>query len=469
MIRKHAIWVVLATLVGLAGAWLALSGQAVAYGSSAAVDVEPRIITGSVPVTPNLATEEKVATSGVVLDVAASILGVDTGHLSSLVTVSVSGTSNVLSIGCTMPGPVEAQNCAGVVTKVYMNFRNETDAKKSVQSRDPLQVTLVSPAILPISPAGTKKTVLLSIGAFLGFLIGLGAVYVRDRADDRVRDRADLSQNLSAPALAEIPRERRKVAPAAFAFARAPGARTAEAYRYLRVRIEALSAADAAAGQVVQVTGPRGGEGSTTVSSNLAAALAQIGHRVMLVDGNVRSAALSALYGAVGRPGLADLITGTSSLSEVTVATELPRLRMIPAGLAPNESADIFDQAALAVAVAQIAAVVDVIVIDSGPVLEVSDPIALASVSNVVIMVADARRTTRTAVRSAAHEISSPSGRHVVGVLNHTPRTLLRIFSAGLPSGRHGSNAGGPALAPQGQPDDKAVGAGRVTVEASDQ
>lgn len=106
---------------------------------------------------------------------------------------------------------------------------------------------------------------------------------------------------------------------------------------------------------------------------------------------------------------------------------------------------------------------------NDGPVLEVSDPIALASVSNVVMMVADARCATRTAVRSAAHEISSPSGRHVVGVLNHTPRTLLRIFSSGLPSGRHGSNAGGHALAPQRQPNDKAVGASRVTIEASDQ
>jgi len=484
MIRKQAIWVVLATLVGLIGAWLSVSGRAVAYTSTAGVDVEPRIIAGSVPVTPNLATEEKVATSGDVLGAAAGALHMTPGHLASHVSVSVSGTSTILSISCTMPEPAQAQECARVVTQTYIDFRNETAADKNVQARDPLNVTLVSPATLPITPAGTKKSLLLSVGAFLGFLLGIGAAYVRDRADDRVRDREDLSRNLGVPALAEIPRVRRRAAPAAFAFARLPASRVAEAYRFLRVRVSDLPRADAARAQVVLVTGPRGGEGSTTVSANLAAALAQAGERVILVDGDVRNFSLSALHGLAGRPGLTDLVSGRSSLAEVAEAIDRPRLVVIPAGQTRSNPADVLEPSAVAEVFATLSAAADVVVVDSGPVLAVSDPTVLASVSDVVVVIAAARRTTRTDVRAVASEILSAGERQVVGVLNHVPRSLPLIRRAGAPVARRpapaaaslagsgparGSDADGSALAAQRRPDDEAVGASRTTVEAPDQ
>lgn len=424
MIRKHAIWVVLATLVGLAGAWLVVSGKPVKYTSTAAVDVEPRIITGSVPVTPNLATEEKVATSGDVLGAAAAVLGMSPGHLSAAVTVLVSGTSTIMSIGCTMPEPAAAQYCATVVTQAYINFRNQLRSKKSDQLHDPLNVVLVTSATLPLSPAGSKKTVLLSIGAFLGFLLGIGAVYVRDRADDRVRDRADLARDLGAPALVTIPRVRRRTAPAAFAFMRAPATRAAEAYRYLRVRIDALWPADATKGHVVLITGPRGGEGTTSVANNLATSLAHGGAKVILVDGNVRNSSLSDLHGAAGRPGLTDLLTGTAPLGRVTVATDTPRLTLVPAGTSPDGSADVFDAGTLARTFGQMTVAGDVVVVDSAPVLEVSHAVALASVSHVVIVVANMRYTTRTEVRATAQELASSGERNIVGVLTNAPRRL---------------------------------------------
>lgn len=470
MIRKHAVWVVLATLVGLVGAWLAVSGRSVSYTAATAVDVEPRIISGSVPVTPNLATEEKVVTSGVVLDAAASRLGLSPGHLSARVSVSVSGTSNILSIGCTMSKPDQAQYCASVVTAAYTSFRNETGASKSAQARDPLVVTLVSPAILPVSPSGTKKSVILSIGALLGLLLGLGAAYVRDRADDRVRDRADLGRNLGAPALADIARVRGRGVPAPFVFLRDPASAAAESYRYLRVRVDALSAAAPSAGRVIQVTGPRGGEGSTSVSSNLATALAHVGHRVILVDGDVRRVTLSALYGVADQRGFTDLLAGAASLSEVIEITELPRLLLIPAGSPREDPADLFEPAALAGVFASLTAAADVVIVDSGPLLEVSDPIALTSVSTVVVVVADVRTTTRTAIRAAAHEISSTDGRHVVGVLNHVPRLLPRIFQpSSRARGQRTSKAGGTTLAPQRRPDDKSIWTSRMTAKVEDQ
>lgn len=424
MIRKHAIWLVVATLVGLTGAWLVVSGRHLEYTSTADVDVEPRLITGTVPVTPNLATEEKVAVSGDVLSSVAPELGLSPGHLSTHLKVSVSGTSTIMTIGCTMPDPAAAQHCDTIVTQAYINFRNQAKANKSVQEHEPLTVTLVTSAVLPISPAGTKKSVLLSIGAFLGFLLGLGAVYVRDRADDRVRDRADLSQSLGAPALVAIPRVRRKIG-AAFAFLGAPTSSAAEAYRYLRVRIDALIPASAGTGYVVLVTGPRGGEGCTSVANNLATAMAQGGSRVTLVDSNVRNRSLSKLYGVASRPGLIDLLTGMAPLAAVAAPTDVPRLTLVPTGTSPAGGLDVFDLATLARTFGQMTMAADVVVVDSAPVLAVSDPVALASVSQVVVVAASTRHTTRADARIVGQELNSSAEQRVVGVLTSAARARL--------------------------------------------
>jgi hypothetical protein len=89
----------------------------------------------------------------------------------------------------------------------------------------------------------------------------------------------------------------------------------------------------------------------------------------------------------------------------------------------------------------------DVVVLDSGPVLAVSDPIALASVSDVVVVVADVRRTTRADVRAVAREISPSGNRHVVGVLNNVPDMSA---SASRPPAAPGVRQESPGAVAQG-------------------
>jgi len=455
LIQRYAVWLVLATLVGLAGAWVVVSLKPVAYTSTASIDVEPRVITGANPVIPNLVTEERVATSGAVLDKVAPVLGLTTIDLATHLAATVPGTSTILQISCSMPSAVAAQHCASVVTTAYIDFRNANGTSAAVQARDPMQVTLVSAPTLPTSPAGSKKPELIVIGALLGLLIGVGAIYARDRADDRVRDRTDLSLNLGGPTLVEIPPTERKAGSAAFAFAQTPASRAAEAYRYLRIRIDALSPARDAKGYVVLVTAPRGGEGSTSVSSNLATALAQGGAKVLLVDGDLRIAALSALYGKAGRPGLADLLTGMATRTEVAQFTAVPRLALLPAGQPRGNPAEMLEPDELTRVFAALATTADVVVVDSGPVLAVSDPVALASVSDVVVVVADPRRTTRADLRAVAREISSSGSRHVVGVLNNVP---------GMRAGTSAPPAAAPSPARQQGPNGAAAQAAQAAL-----
>lgn len=444
LLRRHGLWLIIAALVGIAGAWLYYSAAPHVYLSTAQVDVEPSAALGTA-VTPNMATEQQVATSGLVLGRTATALGVSVQSLSGDLSASTTSTATVLSIGCSRPNAGAAQRCAQAAADAYIGYRNELSSTKVQQAKDPLHVALVTPATLPVKPAGPGRKILLPIGGALGLALGLGAVVIRDRFDDRVRDRADLERCLGGPVLAAIPRLGRAVDPA-FVFCRAPRSTAAEAYRYLRSHVRPLSGRGG--GTVLLVTGPQGFEGRTCVAANLARALAQAGACVIAVDADLRHTwasrplragkSLTEVFDSGDRAGLSELLAGAASVDEVALPTETPAgtgvapapgtrvapaagLRFVAAGEAAGEAADLLDTARLTAALAGLRAAADVVVVDSPPVLTVSDAMSLARASDIVLMVADVRRTGRAEVSAAAREIRAAGPPVLAGVLNNEP------------------------------------------------
>jgi capsular exopolysaccharide synthesis family protein len=411
---------VLATIVGIVGASLFYATRPVAYSSSAQVDVESHVGTGTTPVAPNMTTETQVATSGVVVTGTARVIGSNASTLPSHLSAKVTGTANVISITCTMPTSAAAQRCAAAAATAYLNFRNLAAGSATEQAQDPLHATLVTPASLPLAPAGLGKGTLLPAGALLGLLVGIGAVLVRDRLDDRVRDRDDLERCLDAPVAAEVLHVSRRHGSPASVFARRPHSPFAEAYRYLRTRLDPL-VASTEGGVVLLVASARGWEGRTSVAANLATALASAGKKVILVDADLQNPSLSKVFGTRHRPGLGDLLAGRALLEEAAVPTGVPGLKLVTAGEAGGLTSDTLDVSSLSRGFARMKAVADVIVVDSAPALEASDALTLARVSDLVVVVADPRRTRRGDATSVAQQVRAVGLGTIVGVLNAVP------------------------------------------------
>jgi putative peptidoglycan lipid II flippase len=423
-LRKHGLWLVLTMLAGVVAVWLFVRAEPVHYASTAQVDVESHVVPGATLVTPNQATEKIVATSGVVVVNAARALGVNPGLLAPHLSAGVSSTSNILSISCSMPAAAAAQRCAAAAAAAYIAFRDLSASPKAVRAADPLQATLVTAADLPLKPAGTSKKILYALGAVLGLLLGLGEIFVRDALDGRVRDRDDLSQCLGAPAVAAVPRMFRYTTNPAFVFCTAPSSRPAEAYRYLRARLGPMLTPAGHPATVLLVAGAQPREGRTSVAVNLATALTQAGARVLLVDADLRHPALGQVFGAGPAPGLTDLLAEQATLDQAAMPTSVPGLSLVTAGAAAAGDAELFEVTQLAKVFADMRGAADAIVVDSAPVLAVSDAITLARVADVVIMVADLRRTRRASVRAAAAEIKTISPATLLGLVNRAPRPL---------------------------------------------
>lgn len=421
LLRKYVLWLLLATLAGIVGAWLIHASLPVRYISTAEVDVEPSAAAVAANWAPNMVTEQQVATSGIVFTDVAHAIGATPSSLAKDLSATVLGTSatgntaNVLSINCSMPTAIKAQRCAAVAAAAYVAHRNDLGQSKTARAHDPMNVTLITAATLPAAPAGPGKGILLPVGAILGLLLGIGAIFVRDHFDHRVRDRADLERCLDAPVLAEIthvhhPRD---------VFVRRPLSPEAEAYRYLRENLSPLITAVPDGAAVLLVASAQPGDGRTSVAANLAAALAEPGARVLLLDAALRRPATSEVFDAGRRPGWSDLLVGRASLDEVAVPVpRVPGLRLVTAGLATARPAEIFLDVRLTRAFQEMRAQADVIVVDSAPVLEFSHTLALARVSDIVAIVANTRSSTREAVSAAVQQIRATGPRAVVGVLN---------------------------------------------------
>ena len=421
LLRKYVLWLLLATLAGIVGAWLIHASLPVRYISSSEVDVEPSAAAVVANWAPNMVTEQQVATSGIVLTDAAHAIGTTPSSLAKDLSATVLGTSatgntaNVLSINCAMPTAIKAQRCSAAAAAAYVALRNDMRQSKTTRAHDPVNVTLITAATLPTAPAGPGKGILLPVGAILGLLLGIGAIFVRDRFDHRVRDRADLERCLGAPVLAAIthvqhPRD---------VFLRRPLSPEAEAYRYLRVNLNPLITAVPDGGAVLLVASAQPGDGRTSVAANLAAALAEPGARVLLLDAALRRPAMSEVFDGGRRPGWSDLLVGRASLDEVAVPVpRVPGLRLVTPGLVTARPAEIFLDARLTKAFQEMKAHADVIVVDSAPVLEVSHALALARVSDIVAMVANVRSSTREAVSAAVQQVRATGPQAIVGILN---------------------------------------------------
>lgn len=422
LLRKHIRWLVLAMVAGIAGALLIHVSIAPRYTSAAEVDIEPNMPALTIQYAPNMVTEQDVATSGVVLANAARALGTTPTALEKDLSAAVSGTdatggaANVLAISCSMPTALSAQRCAAAAATAYMNYRNDVGQPASTQQHDPMVVTLVTPAPLPTKAAGVGLKILLPVGAILGLLLGAGAVFVRDYADHRVRDGADMERLLDAPVPGVIPRTKNPDD----VFIRQPLSAAAESYRYLRELLSPLIASVPDGGAVLLIAGAQADDGCTSVAANLAAALAEQGAKVLLVDADLWHPSLGTVFGPSGRrPGWSDLLARRASLDEVAVPVPgVPGLRLVTAGDVTIKPAEIFRDSRLAQAFRDMRAQADVIVIDSAPVLEASHTIALARASDIVTIVADVRRTAREDVSVAAQQIRANGPRVIVGALN---------------------------------------------------
>lgn len=282
---------------------------------------------------------------------------------------------------------------------------------------------LVTPAIVPTKPVSPKKTEDAILAGIVGLLLGIGLALLRDHFDDRLRSSEDLEAAADGlPAIGLVPavRDWRDRSSAFLISQSRPRSPAAEAYRTLRTSVQFMSLERPV--RLLQVTSPAAAEGKTTTSANLAYAMAEAGQRVVLVDCDLRRPRVHTFFGCGNERGVTSILLGTHTFEEcLRPVPGHETLAILPSGPIPPNPAELLAGEQAAQLFQRLLEDADVVVLDSSPVLPVTDSIALAARVDGVLLVAAAGTSTTRAVARSLELLARVDARIIGTVLNRAP------------------------------------------------
>ncbi len=256
--------------------------------------------------------------------------------------------------------------------------------------------------------APSSRPARTAIALVLGALLGLALVLLVERLDSRLHDPEEVARAHGLPVIAEVPREA-KPARGRMVVVEDPMSAGAEAFRSLRAalllspvvrhRSGALVRPQGGEPRVVLVTSAAPGDGKTTVVANLAAAFAETGRTVLVLGCDFRRPEIQTYFDLAVAPGIADVLTRESAvgLTEIVRATGIENVYLAPSGNRLRSFGDV--SAAGRRLLAEAAAVADVVIVDTPPILATNDAAELLPATDAVVVVARVDKTTSTAAR----------------------------------------------------------------------
>jgi capsular exopolysaccharide synthesis family protein len=252
----------------------------------------------------------------------------------------------------------------------------------------------------PVSPRPLPSLVLALLG---GTLLACGLVFFFEYLDSRIKTPEEIEARLGLPTIGLIPalgKSWRQVEPL---LSNGVPPDFAEAFKALRTNV-LFSAAEKGC-RVVVVTSSAPGEGKTIVATNLAIGVAYAGQRVLLVDADLRRPRVHEVFTYDQEPGLSNALVGDAKVSDAVRRTDVAGLCVLTAGRVPPNAAELLGSRRFKELLASVRGQFDWVVIDSPPVMAVTDPNILANLSDSVVFVIGSEMTSYKIARRAVEQL----------------------------------------------------------------
>ena len=267
----------------------------------------------------------------------------------------------------------------------------------------------------PIRPRTVQNTLLAAV---VGAMLALGAIFLIEYLNDVLQNPDDVQNTLGLTTLGAVPEAEAPLGELTIVESGQSGA--AESYRVLRTNMQ-FTAVDRPLSTLL-VTSPSPSEGKTRTAANLAAALAQAGRRVILVDADLHRPRLHRLFKLPNNTGLTTaLVNGSVALDQLLRDTTVPGLRVLTSGPLPPNAAELLGAAAMKTLLAELAEQADIVVLDSPPAMALSDTALLSTQTDGVLLVLYADKTRREMARRTLDALRQVQARVVGVVLNRVP------------------------------------------------
>jgi len=305
--------------------------------------------------------------------------------------------------------------------KIYLMVEERYQEAVINEQSVPGNVLVIDDGLVPRSPAKPNRILIIIVGLVLGITMGVGFAIIRNFLDNTIKTPEDL-QKRGMNVLAWIPQiegvEGNK--DLEFIVARKPDASASEAYRALRTRIKFSKLDKEGLGlKTILITSATSQEGKTTTSVNVAGSLAQANFKTLLLDADLRKPRIHNIFNQKRFPGFTDYFFGQAAYEDVIRKTEVNNLDYITAGTIPPNPSEILGSVQMEAFFEKLKGDYDYIIVDSPPVVAVTDSEIISSIVDGTILVVSANNTEMELMEKAVSLLSHEHSTFIGVILNN--------------------------------------------------
>lgn len=448
VLRKRWLVVAAATLIGVLVGIAATVLATPTYQAASQVFVSVRggdsvneMVAGRAFTDNQVYSYAELVSSPRVLEPVIEELGLDTtpASLADRVTAERPKSTVLITITVSDESPDLAARIANSIATNLSAVVSDLERLEGVEV-SPVEINTIRDATVPSSPSSPRPAINLFFGWAIGLICGFGIAVLREVLDTKIRSQNDLQELTDSSVIGAITFD-----PEAhdhpLIVQESPQAPRAEAFRRLRTNLQFLEIDGGA--RTFVVTSALPGEGKSTTSINLAITLADAGSRVLIVDADLRRPSVSKYLGVEGAVGLTTVLIGKVRVEDAVQPWGGTNLDILPSGQIPPNPSELLGSEHMARVLQELGEAYDVVIVDTAPLLPVTDGAILAQMTGGAVVVVGAGLTHRPQLAEALDALGKVRAK-VLGVV------LNRI----APSQRDGYGYGGYYQYGPGSPED---------------
>jgi succinoglycan biosynthesis transport protein ExoP len=346
--------------------------------------------------------------------------------LARQITATSALDSVLIDVAVVDADPQRAAELANTVGEVFTALVDELERPVEPAAPQAVAVRVVQPAAPPSTPSSTGLPVTLALGLLAGLAVGVGAALARNALDTSVKSPEILRDAAGAPNLGTIAHDA-QVPKRPLTVHEDPQSPRAEAFRQLRTNLQFVDVDNPH--KVIVVTSSLPSEGKTTTTVNLAIALASAGSQVLLIEADLRRPKASDLLGLERTAGLTTVLSGRAHAEQVIQPWGGGTFDVLASGPLPPNPSELLASRHMEEMLRELREHYDVILIDTPPLLPVTDAAAVAPATDGVILVCRFKQTTRTQVVTAAQALDAVSAPLLGTVFTMVPSKGPRAYA----------------------------------------
>lgn len=344
-------------------------------------------------------------------------LDISADQLRSQITAGSTVDTVLIDVSVLDASPVRARDIANTLSDEFVAMVRELETPED-GTRPDSRVVVEQRASLPRSPVVPDTAKNIGIGLALGIVVGIGLAIGRDLLDNTVKSREVLEEVSGTGVVGSIPldKERRKRPAISFDV---DNSGIAEAFRKLRTNLQFLSVDNPP--RVIVVTSSMPSEGKSTTAINIGLALAEAEKSVVLVDGDMRRPTAHKYLDLIGTVGFSTVLSGTTSLDEALQKTRFPGLTVLTSGAVPPNPSELLASQSARKLLNELRARFDYVIVDSTPLLAVTDAAILAAAADGVLLIARFGNAKRDQLSHAVGNLEAVGAPLLGAVLTFMP------------------------------------------------